>query len=381
MEAIGQLAGGIAHDFNNILSAILGYSEMALNNLPTQNRVHRYVEQIKKSGERAARLTKQLLGFSRKQMIQPKLLDLNETILDLKKMLDPLIGEDIRLALRLAETVPAVMADPGQIEQIMINLVVNAADALRDLPPGKKREITVETRMETVTAPEDVTLDRLAPGAYVVLTVRDTGPGMPEDIVAKIFDPFFTTKGVGKGTGLGLSTVYGIVKQNEGDILVDSRPGEGTTFDIYWPAVDRNGNAAKRENLKPTAIRGGGETVLVVEDDEELRDMAVQMIETGGYRVLSAESAEKALQLLQNREEDIHLLFTDIVMTGMDGWQLARRVREIRPAMKIVLVSGYPAERIPKRQMEAENIRFLSKPYTLQEVTGVIRSALDDVHP
>jgi len=379
MEAIGQLAGGIAHDFNNILTAILGYSEMALNNLAENDRVHRYVEQVQKSGERAARLTKQLLGFSRKQMIQPKILDLNASVNEMKKMLEHLIGEDIRLNLELDEKCPAIEADPGQIEQITMNLVVNAADVLRDLEPGKSREIRVATEARTVEESEEESPTQLLPGEYVVLTVSDTGPGIRKEVLSKIFDPFFTTKGVGKGTGMGLSTVYGIVKQNEGDVFVHSVPGEGTTFEILWPVASRRMERTGTRLENALGAYGGKETILVVEDDAQLREMAVRMIQSAGYTVLSADSGEKGLEIIKTHPKPIHLLFTDIVMTGMDGWELARQVKELRPEIRTVFASGYPDERISRSRVLDKDVHFTEKPYTIKEVTRAIRFSLDDI--
>jgi PAS domain S-box-containing protein len=371
LEAIGQLAGGIAHDFNNLLTVINGYSQMLLMRLPPEDRSRGKVEEILQAGERAAGLTQQLLAFSRKQVLQPRVLDLNDRVLDLQKMLRRLIGEDIALEACLSQPLGRVHADPGQIEQVIINLAVNARDAM---PRGGSLQLTTA----------NVTLDDAAasavglpPGAYAHLSVADTGCGMTPEVMERIFEPFFTTKGDGKGTGLGLSTVYGIIHQSGGSVTVQSRPGHGATFTIYLPIVEEPvEEPTKAAPLEP--LRGGGETVLVVEDAGLVRRLAAEILADQGYRVVEAESAEQALDVLHASEPGaVRLMLTDIVLPGMNGLDLSRRVAAEHPAVKVILMSGYTDHSLLQEGALDSNLPFLHKPFTpsglLQKVQAILK--------
>src|ERR1051326_293806 len=335
LEAVGLLAGGIAHDFNNLLTAINGYSELALMKLKQEDPLHRNLEEIKKSGERAANLTRQLLAFSRKQMLQPRVLDLNSVVVDIEKMLRRLIGEDINLRTSFDPALGSTKADPGQIEQVVMNLAVNARDAM---PAGGK--LTIETAniyLDERYAREHV---GVTPGRYVMLAVTDTGTGMDAETQARIFEPFFTTKGEGKGTGLGLSTVYGIVKQSGGNVWVYSEVGHGTTFKVYLPRVDEDAEEYKRTTETEEILRGT-ETILLAEDEEVVRTLACEILETYGYRVLEAAGGGAALLICEREKEQIDLLITDVVMPELSGRQLAERLKQLRPDMRVLYMSGY----------------------------------------
>ncbi|HKC66514.1 MAG TPA: PAS domain S-box protein, partial [Pyrinomonadaceae bacterium] len=335
MEAIGQLAGGVAHDFNNLLTAITGYSDLAMRKLQREDPLQRNLEEIKRAGDRAASLTRQLLAFSRKQILQSTVLVINSVVSELEKMLRRLIGEDVDLKTVLEPQLGSIKADPGQIEQIIMNLVVNARDAM---PQGGK--LTIET--------ENVYLDEtyarrhrgVTPGHYVMLAVSDTGTGMDAATQARIFEPFFTTKEQGKGTGLGLSTVYGIVKQSGGNIWVYSEVGQGTTFKVYLPRVDEEAQEYKR-TIETEELLQGTETILLAEDEEIVRQLAREILETYGYRVLEAANGGAALLICEREKEPIDLLITDVVMPEMSGRQLAARLSRLRPEMKVLYMSGY----------------------------------------
>jgi two-component system cell cycle sensor histidine kinase/response regulator CckA len=335
MEAIGQLSGGIAHDFNNLLSVIIGYSEMIEESLPPNDPLQRKCEQIKKAGQSAASLTRQLLAFSRQQMLEPKILDLNAIVRNVEKMLRRLIGEDIDFSTALEPTLANIKADQGQIEQVIVNLVVNARDAM---PQGGR------LRIETANVHLDDDYARRHPpqqaGPYVSLTISDTGTGMDAETQAHIFEPFFTTKEVGKGTGLGLSTVYGVVRQSGGHIWVYSELGHGTTFKIYLPL---SGQAAHVEisNPDPAESLRGTETILLVEDAEPLRELTRGLLIANGYTVLEACHPEQAVEIVRQYNGPIHLLLTDMVMPGMNGRALADKLGFIRPDMRVVFMSGY----------------------------------------
>jgi PAS domain S-box-containing protein len=372
MEAIGQLAGGVAHDFNNLLTAINGYSGLALQRIQEQSPIKPYLEEIKKAGDRAANLTRQLLAFGRKQILQPMPLNLNDVISDLNKMLRRLIGEDIRLAARLDLDLKKVKADPGQIEQVLVNLVVNARDAM---PRGGN--LTIETsnvQLDDEYASHHVGVQ---PGSYAMLAVSDTGSGMTEEIKAKIFEPFFTTKEKGKGTGLGLSTVYGIVKQSGGNIWVYSEIDHGTTFKIYLPQVEAP--------IKPVQVKtedqslaGGTETVLLVEDEDVVRGLAQRILEQAGYRVIAANGGEEALALCETHTEPIDLLLTDVVMPQTSGKQLAERLTALRPQTKVLFMSGYTDEAIVHHGVLDTNVEFIQKPFTPTALAKKVRQVLDN---
>jgi two-component system, cell cycle sensor histidine kinase and response regulator CckA len=371
MEAIGQLAGGIAHDFNNLLTAITGYSELTMRRLPAEDPLRQNIEEIKKAGERAAALTRQLLAFSRKQVLQPKVLDLNAVISELEKMLRRLIGEDIGLRTALDSELGSVKADPGQVEQIIMNLVVNARDAM---PRGGK--LTIETK--NVYLDEDYAKNHIAaiPGPYVMLAVSDTGTGMDEQTQARIFEPFFTTKEAGKGTGLGLSTVYGIVKQSGGNIWVYSEVGRGTTFKVYLPRVDEGAQEYKRSTEAEEAIRGV-ETILLAEDEEMVRKLARQVLEMYGYQVLDAANGGAALLICERHTGPIHLLITDVIMPEMSGRELAGRLAQLRPEMKVLYMSGYTDNAIVHQGVLDEDANFIQKPFPTDALARKVREVLD----
>jgi PAS domain S-box-containing protein len=371
MEAIGQLAGGIAHDFNNHLSVIIGFSEVLLNRATDDDKMRGQCEQIKKAGERAASLTRQLLAFSRQQVLTPKVLDLNHVVTETEKMLARLIGEHIELSTKLDSSLGSVKADPGQIEQIIINLAVNARDAM---PEGGK--LIIETA--NVELDEEYVLQHqpCVAGRYVLLTISDTGTGMDEQTIAHMFEPFFTTKEVGKGTGLGLSTVYGVVKQSGGYVWVDSEIGRGSTFKIYLPRVDdlvqqRPSKSSAREPLS------GTETVLLVEDEESVRKLTCTFLDDEGYKVIEANSGAHALELAANAAVPIHILLTDIVMPGMNGHSLAQRMLALRPEMKILYVSGYAGGFEPHSQILEDGTIVVSKPFSRKALLGKLREVLD----
>jgi PAS domain S-box-containing protein len=371
MEAVGRLAGGVAHDFNNLLTAITGYSDLSLRRLKPEDHLHVNITEIKRAAERAAALTHQLLAFSRKQVLQPRVLDLNAIVSEMDKMLRRMIGEDLELLFDLTTALGRVKADPGQIQQILMNLVVNARDAM---PDGGK--LTIQTA--NVYLDEDYTRQHVAvlPGAYVMLAVSDNGSGMEESTRARIFEPFFTTKEQGKGTGLGLSTVYGIVKQSQGNIWVYSEVGLGTTFKIYLPQVE--GQAEKiqlSENAR--SLAPGTETILLVEDDDMVRGIARVILTSAGYTVLEAADGENALGLCHQHRGMIHLLLTDVVMPRISGRALADRVKELRPDIDILFMSGYTHEAIIHHGVLNEGINFMEKPFTPETLTRKIRAALN----
>jgi PAS domain S-box-containing protein len=371
MEAVGRLAGGIAHDFNNLLTAITGYSDLILRRLRADDPLRRNVEEIKKAGDRAASLTRQLLAFSRKQVLQPKVLDLNAVVSDMEKMLRRLIGEDIELRTALASELGSVKADPGQIEQVIMNLAVNARDAM---PNGGN--LIIET--ENVYLNKGYATSHIAvnPGAYVMLTVSDTGEGMSEETKTRIFEPFYTTKEVGKGTGLGLSTVYGIVKQSGGNIWVYSEVGKGTSFKIYLPRVDEAAQEYKR-NHEVEEFLYGTETILLAEDDNLVRRLVRAALEGYGYRVLEAEDGSAALSVSEQHEEMVHLLLTDVVMPRMSGRELADRLAQSRPETKVLYMSGYTDESIVYHGVIDAQTPFIQKPFEAEALARKIRDLLD----
>jgi PAS domain S-box-containing protein len=374
MEGVGQLAGGIAHDFNNLLTVINSYSAMVLGELDFSNHlVRNWIEQIREAGHRAALLTRQLLMFSRQQVLEPKVLDLNEVVSNIAKLLRRLIGEDITQVLCLHPALGQVKIDPGQMEQIIMNLAVNARDAM-----SGGGQLTIET--------ENVELDNVyarkhalvQPGPYVMLAVSDTGCGMDADTQARIFEPFFTTKEPGKGTGLGLATVYGIVKQSGGNIWVYSELGKGTTLKIYLPRVDRTSELPE-PGAAPDEVLRGSETVLLAEDDEMVRALAQAILERYGYTVLAARNVHDALRLAQEGPVQIHLLLTDTIMPVMNGPELAKRFRSIRPETKVLFMSGYTDKVIVNTAALEPGTAFLQKPFTPQTLTHKVREVLNAI--
>jgi PAS domain S-box-containing protein len=373
MEAVGRLSGGVAHDFNNLLVVINGYSELLLErHLNADSPMRKFVEEIKKAGDRAAGLTQQLLAFSRKQVLQPEILNLNHVIANIEKMLRRLIGEDIEVVALAGMELGQVKADRGQIEQVIFNLGINARDAM---PTGGTLVIeTANVELDKAYARQHVDV---SPGRYVMLAVTDTGIGMDAEVQAHIFEPFFTTKEPGKGTGLGLATVYGIIKQSGGTIQVSSKPGQGTSFKIYLPRVDEAITTAKPAlaNSKPAS---GAETVLLVEDEESVRSLARQVLELGGYTVLEASHSQEALQLSEQRQLPIDLLLTDVVMPGgMNGPQLAERLKPLYPEMKVLFMSGYTNDAISRYGVLSGGLHFLQKPFMPSVLLQKVREILD----
>jgi PAS domain S-box-containing protein len=371
MEAIGQLAGGVAHDFNNLLTAINGYSTLALQRLEDDHPVKSYLEEVKKAGDRAANLTRQLLAFGRKQILQPLPINLNDVVTDMNNMLRRLIGEDIVLTAKLDPALKKIQADPGQIEQVLVNLVVNARDAM---PQGGK--LTIETSSRELDPEYAAKHVGVQPGNYVMLAVSDTGFGMTEETKGRIFDPFYTTKEKGKGTGLGLSTVYGIIKQSGGNIWVYSEPNRGTTFKVYLPQLEVDvPSAAKRVTEGP--IPSGSETILLVEDEDVVRGLTREILEQAGYKVIEAAQGEKAVQLFSEAAREIDLLLTDVVMPGVSGKELANRVTRLRPDLKVLFMSGYTDEAIVHHGVLDSDVQFIQKPFSPASLARKVREVLD----
>jgi signal transduction histidine kinase/CheY-like chemotaxis protein len=372
MEAVGRLAGGVAHDFNNLLTAILGYSQLMQARLDQASPLHREVEEIQKAGQRAASLTRQLLAFSRKQVLQPKVLDLNTVVTDIDKMLARLIGEDIEMIAFPDPKLGRVKADPGQIEQVIMNLAINARDAM---PQGGK--LIIQT--SNVTLEDSYTSKRslnLKPGPYVMLAVTDTGYGIDKKILPHIFEPFFTTKEQGKGTGLGLSTVYGIVNQSGGDIWVETDTGRGTTFKIYLPRVD-NPAEEQQASEQRESLFSVSETVLLVEDEDVVRNLVREILMMNGYNVLQAANGREALPICEQHVGPIHLMLTDVVMPQMGGRELAERVASLRPEMKVLFMSGYTDDAIVHHGVLDSGIAFIQKPFTPDSLARKVRDMLD----
>jgi len=372
MEAVGTLAGGIAHDFNNILSVIIGHADLILTDLDPRLPFYDNILEIRKAGERAASLTRRLLTFSRKQVVEPRILDLNQVIDGTKKMLERLIGEDIILKTRLETSLFPVFMDPGQVEQILLNLASNARDAM---PEGGTLTIETANRVLDPAFFADRGV-KGTPGPYVMIRVSDTGLGMDEATRERIFEPFFTTKGMGKGTGLGLATVYGIVKQSRGFIWAESLPGEGTFFEIFIPRTESEGDSAPRESQSRKPESGGTETIMVVEDDKDLRNLAARILESRGYTVILSRDASSALQVVREYQGPIHLLITDVVMPGMSGVELARRFRPLRPGARILFMSGYAGNNIERYGPLADGDNLIMKPFTPQEFVRKVREVL-----
>jgi PAS domain S-box-containing protein len=377
MEAVGQLAGGVAHDFNNILTAVLGYSELLLQRSPPSDPLHRHAEEIRKSAERAASLTQQLLAFSRRQPVQLRVLDINALVMDLNKMLRRLVGENIRIVTVCSPDLGHVRADAGQLQQIIMNLVINARDAM---PDGGT------LTLQTANVQFDETYVRTYPearvGDYVMLAISDTGVGMSAEVKKHLFEPFFTTKGIGGGTGLGLAMCYGIVKQIDGHINVYSEPGQGTAFRIYLPRVTDSVEPAPRRGSQAEIPRGT-ETILIVEDEPEVRALAVLVLHELGYRMLEAANGEEALQLAEAGpgQQPIHLLVTDVVMPRMGGPHLAEALASRHPETKVLFISGYPDDTLVKHGTVPSNLAFLPKPFTPSALARRVREVLDAGNP
>jgi len=372
MEAIGTLAAGVAHDFNNLLTTIIGYSELALSRLPPIDPLRKDVEEIQAAGQRAASLTRQLLTFSRKQVVQPKPIDLRELLLGIEKMLRRMIREDINISIDAGDDPAWIKADPGQIEQVILNLSVNAKDAmpnggtltfrtfLSKLPPSLVREPASSLSAE-----------------HVCLVVSDDGCGMDPKTMEHIFEPFFTTKEVGKGTGLGLASVYGIVEQANGQIQVESAPGKGTTFRIWFPLYAKEKPVSPMPQSPATAPGGCLEPILVVEDSDMLLGLVLSILDGEGYRVLTATQGEEALQVLRDSKEPIRLLLTDVIMPKMNGWELVERARALHPGLKVLFMSGYPAKEVAPDGSLPIKEPFLQKPFSPKVLKEKVREILD----
>lgn len=371
MEAVGRLAGGVAHDFNNLLGVIMGYTELVLDGFPSDDPRCHQLQEIKKAGLRASSLTRQLLAFSRKQVFQPRVLDINALVTDFNRMLRRLVGEDIELLNIFKPGLGQIKADPGQIEQVIMNLVVNSRDAM---PTGGKLII------ETANADLDETYCRshpsVQPGHYVMVSVSDTGMGMDAKTQAHIFEPFFTTKELGKGTGLGLATVYGIVKQSEGYIWVYSEIGKGTTFKVYFPRIDEPTQTVEIDRGRVEFLRGS-ETILLAEDAEPLRELTCAFLEKNGYTVLAAENSKEAIELAERQDRPIHLLLTDVVMPGMSGRELADCLTAKYPDMRVLYMSGYTSDTIIHHGVLDPGIFFIEKPFSQEALTRKLREVLD----
>jgi two-component system, cell cycle sensor histidine kinase and response regulator CckA len=370
MEAVGMLAGGVAHDFNNLLTIITGYSQLILNNLGTHDTNRHSAEQIMKAAERAAALTKQLLAFSRRQVLQPRVLDLNKLVSSLANMLRRLIGEDIDLSLNLASDLGAVSADAGQMEQVIMNLAVNARDAM---PRGGT--LTVET--SNVELDENYISQHILvkPGPYIMLAVSDNGAGMDSATRARLFEPFFTTKGAGQGTGLGLSTVFGIVKQSGGSVQVYSEPGRGTSVKVYLPRVGQP--ASMEAEAKAKVVPRGTETILLVEDDEMVRNLVRESLEREGYRVMDAAEPLDARRMADGFRGPIQLLITDVVMPRLNGRELALQLMQKRPGLKVLYMSGYTDSAIVNSGILQKEVAFLQKPFTPTSLIEKVREVLE----
>jgi len=371
MEAIGRLAGGIAHDFNNLLTIIKGYSQLSLIELKEDTPLKGNIEHIHTATDRAADLVRQLLAFSRRQILEMKAWDLNTILTNLQNMLRRLIGEDIKLTTILAEDLGSVKTDLGWIEQAIMNLVVNARDAM---PSGGK--LTIETGNAVLDEAYVSGRVGVKPGRYVMFSVSDTGVGMTPEVRERLFEPFFSTKEKDKGTGLGLSTVYGIVKQSDGDIWVYSEPGKGSTFKIYLPRVDEPPEQL-REKVSGDELLRGSETILLVEDEEEVRKLAVRVLERQGYKVLAARDGDEALLICEGHQDPIHLMLTDVVMPGMNGHELAERLESLHPRMKVLYMSGYTDNAIVLHGVLVEGVNYIQKPFTVDALTKKVREVLE----
>jgi signal transduction histidine kinase len=371
MEAVGRLAGGVAHDFNNLLTAIQLYGQILLQDLDASDPRLELTRQILRAAERAADVTRRLLAFSRKQVVEPRVLDLNAVVTAADKLLRRLLGEDVRLRAVLAEGLGRVKADPGQLEQVILNLAVNARDAM---PRGGG--LTVETA-DVVLGAGDARADaEVRPGRYVLLAVSDTGCGMGEEVRRRLFEPFFTTKGPGQGTGLGLAAVYGIVRQSGGHIRVHSEVGRGAAFKIYLPAVEEAAPAEAPEEGAPAAPPGAG-TILVAEDDDQVRALTVSALRSSGYAVLEARDGEQAVGVCRTHAGPVDLLLTDVVMPGMSGREAAEAAKRLRPGLRVLFVSGYTDDAVVRHGVLRAEAAFLQKPFTAEALASKVRGVLE----
>jgi two-component system, cell cycle sensor histidine kinase and response regulator CckA len=374
MEAVGRVAGGVAHDFNNLLTAILGYSDLLLEKLPASSQLSRYAAEVKNASERAFSLTRQLLAFSRQQVLAPQVLNLNVVVADMLKMLRRLIGEEIELVTHLEPQLWNVKADPGQIEQVILNLAMNSRDAM-----AKGGRLTLETSNIELRHGGDLTIleqPNVRAGNYVLLMISDTGCGMDGETQTRIFEPFFTTKGKDQSTGLGLSTAYGIVKQSKGYISVRSDPGQGTMFRVYLPRAEEKSSQARPREMLSHAPKGS-ETILLVEDEDAVRELTRMALATKGYKVLEAASGEEALKICEGHSGPIHLMVTDVIMPRVSGQELGRRLATLRPETKVLYISGYTGGAIGWPEISNWETAFLQKPFTPETLTRQVREMLD----
>jgi signal transduction histidine kinase/CheY-like chemotaxis protein len=371
MEALGRMAGGVAHDFNNLLTIINSWAELLTDEPGLTSRAQRGIAQIREAGNKASGLTRQLLAFTRHQVVERQALNLNERVRDIVELMKRVIGEDIHLVLTLDPTLGRIKADPGQIEQVVMNLVVNARDAM---PHGGRLEL--ETGEVMISHSDPFWPDPLPPGPYVTLAVRDTGCGMSADTLAHVFEPFFTTKELGKGTGLGLSTVYGIVRQSSGTVGITSEVGRGTCFTIYLPRLDSDADSP-RPMPRPKAAREQSETILLVEDNDMVRGLAHTVLVAQHYHVVATRSGEEALEMVRRQGRHIALLVTDMVMPGMGGAQLARELQALQPDIKVILTSGYSSRDETLLNTFDTQVAFLPKPYTPESLTNAVAMALE----
>ena len=372
MEAIGRLAGGVAHDFNNILGIVSACAEFLRDRVDPSAGAAQYIDNIKKATERGSSLTRQLLTFSRSSSIKPRILDLNERLRDVSKLLRPLMGDDVEILIVSKSPAAVVEADPGQLDQIVVNLAVNARDAM---PRGGK--FILETRSERFDEDFAGQNQNMPAGKYVLLAVSDTGNGMDEATVARIFEPFFTTKETGKGTGLGLATVYGIVKQSAGHILVYSEPGHGTTFKIYLPSADEKIGIESKPEVEKVSPQRHGTTILLVQDDDIMRGLTGQLLREHGYTVIDADDGKAALEWMESHPGSIDLLLTDVVMRRMSGPELVERLRPAHPDLKVVFMSGYTGELIAEREVLSRGITLLEKPFPRTALLNTIHKTLE----
>jgi nitrogen-specific signal transduction histidine kinase/CheY-like chemotaxis protein len=370
MDAVGSLAGGVAHDFNNLLHVVVGYTSLVLDALPPDAPLRAEIEQVRKASDQAVALTGQLLAFSRRQLLRPVVLDLNRVVLDFERMFRPLLGKDIALVVHTAADLGRVSADPSQLEQVIMNLALNARDAM---PQGGT--LTIETANRELDNAYCSQRADVKSGHYVELKVSDTGHGIDEALRERIFEPFFTTKDKGKGTGLGLSTVFGIVTQSGGHITVDSRPGQGATLTVYLPQSERP--LARPGALAEVPLRSGSETILVVDDDDKVRELTRTILARSGYHVLEAENAGEALMISEQHQAPIHLLLTDVVMPRIGGRALAERLVRARPDIKVVFMSGYADDPAKLQGVLEAGAAFISKPVVPAALQRRIREVLD----
>jgi nitrogen-specific signal transduction histidine kinase/CheY-like chemotaxis protein len=372
MEAVGRLAGGIAHDFNNLLTTILGYSHLILGRIGSDDPLRVEVEEIRTAGDRAAALTQQLLAFSRKQVIEPKVLEVNAVVANMERMLRRLIGEDIELQTQLDSSVGCIKADPGQLEQVIMNVAVNARDAM-----PRRGRLTIRTGSAVLD--EAFVRQHLGArvGQYASIVVSDTGCGMDEVTKSRIFEPFFTTKDPGKGTGLGMATVYGIVKQSDGYISVDSEPGKGTRISIYFPRVQDERFPLDSADAAAPPLPRGSEIVLLVEDEDAVRSLVLGLLRSGGYVVLEASNAAEAVRLSNDFVGPIHVLLTDVVMPEVSGRELADQLRKTRPEMRLLYMSGYTEDTIVHHGVLTSDAGFLQKPFTPELLLRKMRETLE----